>query len=319
MEILITLSYIFLIWIVHFKLKWIKFSLWYGVFYVGLYAAALLIDIIVLGQVTPLSSEAAMDSVVLQLQPKWSGYIEKVYIDSNQLVRKNDPILAMEPHQWKQRLKKSRAQLSAAIKRYKEALQLTPSGAMSAQELIFRKAEVDKLQAEVEQASFNLKHTITYAPANGYVPIMFLRSGMYLGVLNKNSIPFICTDRMWLVAKLKQQSVQYIKPGDPVEVTMEMYPGKVFTGIVEDMVWAQGDIQFKASSQMAKTSDFEPSERFFVKVQITDPKVRNYPLRYGATGTVAIFTEKALDICVIIRRVELRCHAFLNYIYNPFS
>ncbi len=77
MEILITLAYIFLIWLIHFKFKFLKFSIWWGVFYSFLYGGAFLVDIIILGQVTPFSSNAAVDGVVLQLQPKWSGYVKK--------------------------------------------------------------------------------------------------------------------------------------------------------------------------------------------------------------------------------------------------
>jgi multidrug resistance efflux pump len=318
MEILITVAYIFLIWLIHFKFKLLRFNVWSGVFYFFLYGAALLIDIIVLGQVTPYSGEAAVDGVVLQLQPKWSGYVEKIYVGANHPVKKGDPIISMNPHQWEQRLQKHNAELPRALKRYKEALQLTPSGAMSEQELIFRKADVDKLKAEIEMAKFNLKHTITYAPVNGYIPIMFLRPNMYLGLLNKNSLPFICTDKLWIVAKLKQQSVQYVKTGDPVEITLEMYPGKIITGKVDEMIWAQGNVQFSATSSMAKTTDFTPSDQFFVKISLDD-KGNKLPLRYGASGKIVVYTKKAFDICVLIRRIEIRCDAFLHYIYNPFK
>ena len=318
MEILVTLAYIFLIWLVHFKFKLIRFNVWIGVFYFFLYGSAMLIDIVVLGQVVPYSAEAAVDGVVLQLQPKWSGYIKDVHIEANQTIKKNDPIITMNPHQWIARLKKHEAELPRALKRYKEALSLTPSGAMSEQELIFRKADVDKLQAEISLAKFNLKHTTTVAPVNGYIPILFIRPNMYLGLLNKNSLPFICTDDLWIIAKLKQQSVQYVKRGDPVEITLKMYPGKIINGKVEDMIWAQGDIQFSATSTMAKTTDFIPSSQFFVKIKI-DNNDKHLPLRYGASGRIVIYTQKAFDICVLIRRIEIRCDAFLNYVYNPFT
>ena len=40
MEVLFTVAYIFFIWLVHFRYKWIKFSLYVGVFYCSLYAFA---------------------------------------------------------------------------------------------------------------------------------------------------------------------------------------------------------------------------------------------------------------------------------------
>jgi len=93
MEILFTIAYVFLIWIIYFYFKWLKFSLWVALFYCAVYAAAILLDVIVLGQVTPYSSQAAADGIVLQLQPKWSGYIKEVHVKSNTSIKKGAPIL----------------------------------------------------------------------------------------------------------------------------------------------------------------------------------------------------------------------------------
>jgi multidrug resistance efflux pump len=316
MEILFTAAYVFLIWLIYFRHKLLKFTLTAGVLYCAIYAAAVLADVILLGQVTPYSSEASVDSVVLQLQPQWSGYIGKIYAESNSEIKKGVPILSMDASQWNARLKKNKAQLPKAIKRYEEALKLTPTGAMAKQDLIFRKSNLDELNEKISMAEYNLRHTITYAPTNGYIPILALRTGMFLGMLNKNSIPFICTDDMWIVAKLKQQSVRYVKPGDPVEIALDMYPGTILNGEVIDMVWAQGDVQLFAASKILKTSEFHPSDQFFVKIKVN--KNKNYPIKYGASGKVVIYTNRSIDLSDAIRHIEIRCESLLNYVYNPF-
>jgi multidrug resistance efflux pump len=319
MEVLFTVAYIFFIWLVHFRYKWLKFGLKAGVFYCSLYAFAILVDVILLGQVTPYAGSAAVDSVVLQLQPRWSGYIENVHVDSNSMIKKGDPILTMDKSQWQYKLNKSTAQLKRVSRLYEDAVKLTPSGAMAREQLTLRKADVDKYQALVDEATYNLKHATTYAPVNGYVPIIFLKPGMFLGVLNKNAIPFICSDQYWIVAKLKQQSVQYVKTGDPVEIALEMYPGKILNGTVVDMVWAMGNVQFFSKSALPTTESFKPSDQFFVKVKVNEKDIRKYPLKYGASAKLVIYTKESPDISSAIRRVEIRCDSFLNYIYNPFN
>ncbi len=317
MEILFTVAYVFLIWLIHFRFKWLRFNLWVGVFYCFLYGAAILLDVVVLGQLTPYSSEAATEAVVLQLQPNWSGYIKEVHVKANELVKKGDPILTMDTQKWEDRLNQHKAELVIALRRYEDALKLTPSGAMREEDLVFRKAQVDKIQAEVDTAEYNLKHATTYAPCNGYIPILFIKSGMYIGILNKNALPFICTDQLWIVAELKQQSVQYVRPGDFVEIAMEMYPGKILYGKVVDMVWAQGNIQFFASSKMPSIEAFQPSNKFFVKIELLEGTKQQ--IHFGASAKLVIYPSAALDICVAIRRVEIRCDTLLHYIYNPFS
>ena len=316
MEIIFTAAYVPLIWLIYFRFKFLKFTLCAAVIYCAIYAAAIMADIILLGQVTPFSSEASVDSVVLQLQPQWSGYLGKIYIDSNTPIKKGSPILSMDASQWTSRLKKHKAQLPKAVKRYEEALRLTPSGAMAKQDLVFRKSNLDELKEQISLAEYNLRHTVTYAPTNGYIPVLSLRPGMFLGLLNKNSIPFICTDKMWILAKLKQQSVRYVRPGDPVEIALEMYPGIILNGKVVDMVWAQGDVQFFATSKMLKTSEFNPSNQFFVKIKVNETE--NYPIKYGASGKVVIYTKKSIDLSDVIRQIEIRCESLLNFVYNPF-
>jgi multidrug resistance efflux pump len=317
MEILFTIAYIFLIWLIHHFFKRFKLTLWVVIFYCALYAAAILLDVVVLGQITPYSSKTSVDSVVLQLQPKWSGYVEKVHVKSNTPIKKGDPILTMDTTQWIDKLNKQKAELVNALKRYKDALELTPSGAMRQEDLLFRKSDVDRIQAEVNLAEYNLKHAVTYAPENGYVPILFIKPGMYLSLFNRNAIPFICTDQLWIVAELKQQSVHCVQPGDFVEVALAMYPGKILYGKVVDMIWAQGNVQFFASSKMPTTNSFQPSNMFFIKIELN--KGQDKPLRFGASGKLVIYTKEAPGISIAIRRIEIRCDSLLYYIYNPFS
>jgi hypothetical protein len=43
-----------------------------------------------------------------------------------------------------------------------------------------------------------------------------------------------------------------------------------------------------------------------------------YPLRFGASGLLAIYTKEAADLLVVLRRIEIQSESFLNYVYNPF-
>ena len=223
----------------------------------------------------------------------------------------------MDTNKWENKLKKNKAELANATQRYQVAVKLTPSGAMRQEDLLFRKSDLDRIKAKVDTAEYNLKHATTYAPVDGYIPILFIKPGMFLGLLNKNSLPFICTDKLWIIAELKQQSVRFIKQGDAVEIALNMYPGKILNGKVIEMIWAQGDVQFLADSKMAKTESFKPSNKFFVKIQLN--KDEKNLLQFGASGKLVIYTNDAPGISIAIRRIEIRCDSLLNYIYNPFS
>ena len=42
-------------------------------------------------------------------------------------------------------------------------------------------------------------------------------------MINKRVLTYVCTDELWISAQIRQQSVHLIKPGDLVEVALEMY------------------------------------------------------------------------------------------------
>jgi hypothetical protein len=45
----------------------------------------------------------------------------------------------------------------------------------------------------------------------------------------------------------------------------------------------------------------------------------DYPLRFGASGLVAMYSSEAADFLVLLRKIELQSESFLNYLYNPFK
>jgi membrane fusion protein (multidrug efflux system) len=45
----------------------------------------------------------------------------------------------------------------------------------------------------------------------------------------------IVPDQVWVVANFKETQLTYMKPGQPVEVRIDAYPGKVFKGHVDSI------------------------------------------------------------------------------------
>jgi multidrug resistance efflux pump len=315
MEILFTVAYIFLIRLVFFDYKWLKFNLWWGIALTGFYAMLIMLEIIMLGQVAPFSKEASVQGYSLSIQAQWPGFIKEVCVESNVPIKKGAPLFKMDDTQWKARLVKQKAELAQAQRLLEDAIKLTPSGAMAKEKLLLRQESVDKFQAEVYKAQFNVNHSTIYAPADGYIPILQIYPGVFHGLINKKVFSFICTDNLWMVMKVNQQAVRFIKPGDKVEATLSMYPGKIFKGSVISVIWGVGNTQVTAGSKIPDDT-ITPANDFFVKIKIdNEPET---PIRYGAKAMAVIYTKKASLIFQIIRKIEIRSEAFLNYIYNPF-
>jgi membrane fusion protein (multidrug efflux system) len=67
------------------------------------------------------TDDAFIDAHITQVSPKVSGYVAKVYVDSNQQVNKGDLLAEIDPRDYQTRLDQAKAALAAGEARLKEA------------------------------------------------------------------------------------------------------------------------------------------------------------------------------------------------------
>jgi multidrug resistance efflux pump len=376
MELLITIAYVFLIRLVFFDYKLLTFNLFWKFVAFGLYIAAALTEVIGLGQYTPYSKEAFVQSYVVPMAPQWGGLVKEVYAKPNIAVKKGDPLFEMDPAEWQYKLDAQQAALAAAdtnvaeltqqldeakarVARTKADLALSrvkreqfseaaASNAVSrlrleeidqqvagyeAQLLVDQAAEraaqleldsvvggqhtqVAEVLAELETAKYNLEHTTIRAPADGYVTNLQLHPGGFVR-LKTPVMTFVSSEEHWIFARFLQQGAQRIAPGDVGEVAFDMYPGKVFPVVVESVLWASGNAQGHPSGQLPTDQQFHPGHFFTARIRVTGNHP-DHPLRFGASGIVAVYTKTAADALIVLRKLEIRSESYLNYLFNPF-
>lgn len=67
--------------------------------------------LIAFDRVAPSTSDSILDAYVIKIRPEVQGAIQKIYIKDNQLVKKGDPLLMIEPSVYKYQYEQSRAKL----------------------------------------------------------------------------------------------------------------------------------------------------------------------------------------------------------------
>jgi len=316
MEIIVTLAYFFLVRLIFFDYKLLKFNLFWKFIVFGIYAGAALTEIIALGQFTPYSKELLVESRVLQIAPEFGGIVKEVQAKPNVPLKKGDPLFLMDPTPRQAKVDEVKGQLAEAEEKYKVEQRLVKQGAGAKEKMINLGNEVDTLKAELAQAQYNLDNTQVVAPSDGYVVDLQLREGVFIQ-LKTPVMTFVDTAEYYLIAQVMQKATQWIDPGDAVEVALEMYPGKVFPAEVEDIIWASGKAQLMAGGKLPTQQQLDVlPEGFAVKIRFKgeDP---DRPLRFGAAGLAAIYSGKC-GACKFLRQLEIRSESWLNYIYNPF-
>jgi multidrug resistance efflux pump len=126
-------------------------------------------------------------------------------------------------------LKTAEAAVGAAEAEVEQATrQLGPQGAANPQ--------IQEATAALERARFNLVNTTVVAPAEGFITNLLLTVGQYANT-GQALMTFIDPQSPWIIANFRENQLENIDPGDPVEVVFEVDPGKVYKARVESMAW----------------------------------------------------------------------------------
>ena len=97
--------------------------------------------------------------------------------------------------------------------------------------------------AAVEKAKLDLLRTTVSAPTDGVVTNLQLTLGQFVAV-GQAALTFIDARDVWINANFRENSLENIKPGAPVEVVLDVLPAESFAGKVQSVGWgvSQGSI-----------------------------------------------------------------------------
>jgi multidrug resistance efflux pump len=178
---------------------------------------------------------------------------------------------------------------------------------------------VAAVEAELKQARYYLDNTLMVAPEDGYVINLQVRPGMVAGDVRLGAIAsFIVDADRYLLANFFQENLKYVKPGQPVEAALDLYPGQIFTGKVEAIWLGSGSGQMLPSGTLPNFS-YVPKEapqgQFAVAIRMDDPDQSKFPI--GLQGRAAIYTNPHSPF-VVLRKIAIRGYTWFNFLY-PFS
>ena len=83
-----------------------------------------------------------------------------------------------------------------------------------------------------DQAARDLDHTVVRASIDGMTArVPSLQPGEYLEA-GQAAFALVATDHVWIEANPKETDLTYVRPGQPVTVTVDTYPGRSWEGTV---------------------------------------------------------------------------------------
>ena len=150
-------------------------------------------------------------------------------------------------------------------------------------------ARVAAARAARDQAALNLSYTRISAPSSGVVS----KKSVEVGQLVQPGQPLMSVvplEDVWLTANLKETEIADVRPGEPVDFTVDAYPGAHFRGHVESVSPATG-ARFSLLPPDNATGNFtKVVQRVPVRIRPdnVDPA---HPLRPGMSVDVTIQTK----------------------------
>jgi len=180
-------------------------------------------------------------------------------------------------------------------------------------------ATIASLKVQLELAHYYLDNTLMVAPEDGYIVNLQVRPGMVAGILRIGGIAsFIVDSDRYVLASFNQETLKYVKVGQPVEVALDLYPGQVFPAKVDSVWWANGEGQYLPSDIIPKFYPADPTQpqgEFAVKIYLDNPSKVGLPI--GAQGAATIYTSGGGF--AVLRKITIRMHSWFNWLYPmPF-
>lgn len=116
----------------------------------------------------------------IELRALERGYLEKIFVDEGQSVRKGQPMFKIMPNVYEADLQKYKAEAEVARIEYQNTKMLADKNIVSANELALAKAQLAKADAEVALAETHLGFTDVNAPFSGIMDHLHAREGSLL-------------------------------------------------------------------------------------------------------------------------------------------
>jgi multidrug resistance efflux pump len=168
--------------------------------------------------------------------------------------------------------------------------------------------------ASLEQAEFNLARATITAPSSGAIESLYLDVGHFASP-GQPLLTFVSTAGTWITADMRENNLENLEPGTPVEVLLDVAPGRVFNGVVRSIGYGVSgkspDNRGTLPTVSTTTGWLRQPQQFPVIVDLEDP-ISPEDLRIGAQASVIAYTGDY--ILNPIGRLVMRLNAWLSYL-----
>ena len=251
---------------------------------------------------TPWTRDGRVRADIINVAADVNGYVVNVPVKDNQLVKKGDVLLEIDPEHYAIAVKQTES-LVASRKATWEMRKVNARRRADMDNLVISRenrddasniadsalADYQHAQAQLDAAKLNLKRTKVLATVDGYVTNLNVHPGDYARV-GDPKMAVIDMNSFWVYGFFEETKLPHVRVGDQAE--LQMMSGEILKGHVESISRGIYDRDNPESRELV--ADVNPTfnwvrlaQRVPVRIHI-DEIPEGYLLAAGTTCTVIV-------------------------------
>jgi multidrug resistance efflux pump len=167
----------------------------------------------------------------------------------------------------------------------------------------------------LEQAQLDLAYTSILAYTDGYIESYSIDLGYYAAA--GQALATLVPDHgKWIQADMKENNISLMKPGDNVEFSLDVLPGKILTGKVRSIgygVSTGNDNKGDLPNISGSSGWLRDPQRFPVIISVNESDLTDH-LRYGGQVDVVVFTREKGGLLKALGKLRIRINTWLSYV-----
>ena len=186
-------------------------------------------------------------------------------------------------------LQSAEAQLASAQASVVQAQPVKPNVAQIGAQVKQISGSLLEAEAAVRQAQLNLEWTVVRSPQDGWITKRNVEMGNY--VQQGAQIFSIVSPDLWITANFKENQLNRMRPGQPVDISVDAYPSLKLKGHVDSVQLGSGS-KFTAFPPENATGNFvKIVQRVPVKIVIDSGLDPNLPLPLGISAEPSVTVQ----------------------------
>jgi multidrug resistance efflux pump len=173
--------------------------------------------------------------------------------------------------------------------------------------------QIREAMMAVEQTNLDLQRTTVLAPSEGGGTNLSLATGQHLAK-GEAAMTYIDIREAWIEAAFRENSLESIAVGNPVEIVFDILPGRVFAGRVAVLGYGVGnrsvDARTGLPSPRTQSGWIRPPQPMPVRIEF-DKAAR--PMRVGSQANVMVYSSGNVFMNAL-GMIKMRLIALLTYV-----